>query len=340
MRNRVARRALRAADAIGPSAIVLTYHRIADLAFDPQLLAVTPRNFAAQLELLRERFDVVPPASVVRPAERPGRTRLAITFDDGYADNLITALPLLAAAQLPATAFVASGYVASGSEFWWDELERIVFGAPRLPARVTLDAGGWRYDTSLTDEQDVHTSATWTVLQPAVTTRQRVYVELDAFVRPLSAAHREIALEQLRAAFGVPALARQTHRPLAAAEVARLDASPYVEVGAHSADHEVLSRLTAEELRWQIGRDKAALEEMCGREMTSFSYPYGGPADFSAATVRAVRDAGFSVACANYPGLVKPWTHRLRIPRFVIRDWDAATLSAHLDRWLGVRGSR
>ncbi|MGN6496840.1 MAG: polysaccharide deacetylase family protein [Tsuneonella sp.] len=54
------------------------------------------------------------------------RFATAITFDDGYRDNLTTAAPILAEFGLPATMFVSTGHIDSGRPFWWDELAAVV----------------------------------------------------------------------------------------------------------------------------------------------------------------------------------------------------------------------
>jgi peptidoglycan/xylan/chitin deacetylase (PgdA/CDA1 family) len=60
---------------------------------------------------------------------------VAITFDDGYADLLANAKPLLERADVPATAFVVAGGL--GRPFWWDELAALLGTvAARRPGRV------------------------------------------------------------------------------------------------------------------------------------------------------------------------------------------------------------
>jgi peptidoglycan/xylan/chitin deacetylase (PgdA/CDA1 family) len=108
-------------------AIVLLYHRVAELAHDPWGLAVAPARFAEQLQALATHFSPLPLgelAARMDSGDLPPRS-VALTFDDGYRDNLATAEPLLAGYGVPATVFVVSWYVGAGREFWWDELEAL-----------------------------------------------------------------------------------------------------------------------------------------------------------------------------------------------------------------------
>src|SRR5690606_6268251 len=91
--------------------LILMYHRVERLANDPQLLAVTPERFAEQLEILTRHYRVVSLHELNRTlrAGRSLRRMVALTFDDGYADNLYNAKPLLERFDCPATVFVTTG---------------------------------------------------------------------------------------------------------------------------------------------------------------------------------------------------------------------------------------
>jgi len=107
--------------------LVFLYHRVARLPADRWNLAVSPDNFDTHLRLLRRFFRPLSlPALLDAVREGRGRGCVAVTFDDGYADNYSTALPLLEKHRIPATFFVTSDPVEQGTEFWWDELERHV----------------------------------------------------------------------------------------------------------------------------------------------------------------------------------------------------------------------
>ena len=65
---------------------------------------------------------------------------MAITFDDGYADNAKLAGPILEGLGMPATFFITAGVVGSGREFWWDRLANLLLssslGRDRLRGRA------------------------------------------------------------------------------------------------------------------------------------------------------------------------------------------------------------
>ncbi len=109
-------------------ALILLYHRVTALANDRWSIAVTPAHFAEQMEVLRRRTTIVPLSALDSVAARPNApgAMMLVTFDDGYADNLYEALPVLQRFDIPATVFVSTDAVVQAREFWWDDLERLV----------------------------------------------------------------------------------------------------------------------------------------------------------------------------------------------------------------------
>src|SRR5580765_2507233 len=127
----------------GNSGLILLYHRIAELTSDPQLLAVTPHHFGQHLEVLRDYGSPMPLGEMleaVRDGRLPRRA-IAVTFDDGYADNADSGYPLLARYGIPATLFVTTSYLGQEHEFWWDDLERLLLLPGRLPSTLRLRIG-------------------------------------------------------------------------------------------------------------------------------------------------------------------------------------------------------
>jgi len=323
---------------VGGSALVLLYHRVTHRERDPQLLTVTPEHFDAQMAVLAERHHVVPLSELVegiRGGRVPDRA-IAITFDDGYADNLLDAAPILARHAVPATFYVSSGFVEEGRPFWCDEVERLVLAPGTLPrsgrlsagdVALSFDLGGFSHYTA----EQARLDAPWTVLDPATNPRQALYAELCAFVRPLPVAQQTELLARLREAAGVADASPAADRPLSPEEVVALDSIEGLRIGGHTRSHVLLSGQPVAEQRGEIEADRGALDRICGRPIESFSYPFGGLGDYSAETVAILRAAGYTHACANHVGVVKPWTDPFRIPRNIVRDWDAPTFLARIE---------
>jgi peptidoglycan/xylan/chitin deacetylase (PgdA/CDA1 family) len=97
---------------IRPGVAILGYHRVSDAGPDPLGLSVSPAHFRAQLAAIARMAQPLSLAAAARSFAE-GRTPsrgLVLTFDDGYADNLETVLPLLEERAMPATVFVTSGH--------------------------------------------------------------------------------------------------------------------------------------------------------------------------------------------------------------------------------------
>ena len=115
---------------------VLIYHTIS--SHSEALLAdidISPERFARQLSWLARYRQVVPLIDTLKP--NPRRHPVAITFDDGYRDNLTVALPLLEKYSLPATVFVSAGFIGDEGYVSRDDLRDLA----RHPL-ITIGAHG------------------------------------------------------------------------------------------------------------------------------------------------------------------------------------------------------
>src|SRR5262245_47936593 len=116
--------------------LLLMYHRIAEPQIDPWGMCVSADRFAQHLEVLASQATIVPLADLAAGCVSAAPRTAVVTFDDGYADNLYEAKPLLERFAAPATIFVATAPLEHPREFWWDELERILLQSQSLPAAL------------------------------------------------------------------------------------------------------------------------------------------------------------------------------------------------------------
>ncbi len=301
-------------------ALVLLYHRVAevDRAADPFSLCVTPGRFADQLEVLRREatpLSLAELTTALAHGELPERA-VALTFDDGYVDNLEAAKPLLERFAVPATVFVVSGAV--GGRFWWEELARSLRAPGGLPRSLELPIDGrpfrWRRRSG-PDEA------------------RRLLAALHPRLLPLPEEQRQALLAELAGWSGAPP-EHGSARPMDAAEVRRLAAGDLVEIGAHSVSHPRLATLSSDRQRREIAGSRDALEKLTGGAVSSFSYPFGEAHDASRDTVEVTRAAGFERACTNVVGTATPGADPLWLPRYWVEDWSGEQLWHRLRRWL------
>jgi peptidoglycan/xylan/chitin deacetylase (PgdA/CDA1 family) len=313
--------------------LILLYHRIASPSLDPLLLSVSPERFAEHLDVLGRLTHPVPLTGICESRHKTQPAPVAVTFDDGYADNLLSAMPLLETSGVPATFFVVSGQVGADREFFWDELERSLLAARELPSTLELAVDGQTLRFEHLENRTEETS--WNVLlEETPSARHAAYRTLMAQLPSLDPTLRNGVIDELRQWAGIPVGARASHRPLTEIELRQLDSYELADVGGHTVGHPSLAALPPLRQQQEIEESKARLEELIGHRMTTFSYPFGGPGDYSRTTMDAAAGAGFDIACANVPGRVGPRTNRFQLPRVLVRDWDGDTFEEHLRRWL------
>lgn len=299
---------------IDPPVVCLLYHRVAELDVDSQQLAVSPENFRAQLRFLREKFPVVP---LDADWSRTTAPAVAISFDDGYADNLLNALPIVEEVGVPVTFFVTTGHVGTHREFWWDELERLLMVEGRGSGRISLRVKDGEKSWPVESEPE----------------RATVFAELQQMMRSVDENQRGQWFDRLREWAGVSDEGRPTHRALSVAELQELASSAWVEIGAHTVTHSPLSALDESAQLQEISRSREQLELWLNRPVRIFAYPFGGPRDFTDRTVRLVRQSGFERAYVNYPGQVHRWSDPYRLRRHLVRDWPVDLFAEQLRRF-------
>ena len=85
----------------------------------------------------------------------------------------------------------------------------------------------------------------------------------------------------------------------------------------------------------EIQGSKARLEEILGRSVTSFAYPYGLRSDYSPETVAIVKQAGFDCASSSEEDNVWRGSDRFQLPRRIVFDWDGEQFARKLRQWFG-----
>jgi peptidoglycan/xylan/chitin deacetylase (PgdA/CDA1 family) len=296
-------------------AVILGYHRVID-GPDPYQLAVWPERFAEHLAVLARIARPLPLnelPELLATGRVPKRT-VAVTFDDGYADVLHLASPLLSQFGVPATVFVTSG--ALGRELWWDRLDRLASAAGEC--RFTLPIGN-----------AVFTWPMKSVTNGVPELRHSLYPKL----RALDHATRAAMLDHLAEIVGADAAPGQgaLRRVVAPDELRRLAGNDLVEIGAHTVSHPPLSHLSTDQQREEIAGSRRDLEAVLGRRVLGFSYPFG---DTGGGAPTIVQEEGFHYACESRNAVAWRRTDQFALPRFWVPNCDGRRFAGWLERWL------
>jgi peptidoglycan/xylan/chitin deacetylase (PgdA/CDA1 family) len=265
-----------------PGFMVLTYHRVNDEG-DPFLPAVPTRVFEQQMRHVAGTYQVLP---VEELAERAARGALpplglAITFDDGYRDTLTHAAPILARHGLPATVFLATGFIGGGEVPWVDRLAVALKSTRQEVLRTP-----W--------------GATFSLATPAE--RLAALERLLAYLKRLADEDCRRAVDALVARLRPSQEAAAKTLMLTWDDVHALRGLGF-RLGAHTVNHPILTRVSLERAWTEILGSRTMIASACGEVPRAFAYPNGRPEDYSPAVTRLVQEAGFTCAATTRFGI-------------------------------------
>ena len=237
-----------------------------------------------------------------------------MTFDDGYVDNLVGGKPLLAAADVPATVFLATGYIDRPENFWWDELEKLILledGPRSFELMVRGESLLFDFGTESAAREDGTTPAT------SLIKRHAALLKLWETLRSLTDEERRLLMVKLRSIFASRNRSASLGRAMTGNEVRALVADGLVTIGAHTVTHPVLSGPVPAACLGEITESKLACETLLEAPVVAFAYPYG---DFDAGAREAVKTATFSFACSTRRGPAIATSDIFALPRMHVPD--------------------
>jgi len=294
----------------GARGVVLLYHRVNDVP-DAYGLGVPPAIFESQLQWLQSECRIVALEELLSspPEQLPSRA-VAVTFDDGYEDNLRGAIPILQRVNAPATFFLTARWLEGHGEYWWDTLERVLLSETAVPASLDLTWSGLPMSFATRSVED----------------RRETHAQLHDRLVHASLEQRDHVVERLREWSGAGTI---RFRPMVADEVRQLAAIPGVTIGAHTVNH--LSLPDNAGLRLSEMTDcQVQLRRVAGRPVEMFAYPYGAVDRETLAQARRFWRWGLS--CDD--GVLAESFDAARVPRLDVKPWPVTTFAERVSRLL------
>jgi glycosyltransferase involved in cell wall biosynthesis len=272
---------------------VLAYHRIGRPVPDGGPDHVSTERFRSHVRYLKRRYEIVTVGEALERlrGDRVGsRPLLSVTFDDGYADNVAVALPILIEEGCRATLYPTLEAIEEGRAPWTHrlarELQRVVLrgadgvATPKVPAMIA------------------------SLLAEGRTMSQRA---LGSRIESLVNHVKRLPDEERRRICGTVSEMAGQDEP---GEPAMLDAAGLVcwrkagmEVGSHTARHPILSRTPPAERRAELVLSRRGLEGILGVPVLHLAYPNGRAGDWDRGTLADARTAGFVSAMTTQYGV-------------------------------------
>jgi peptidoglycan/xylan/chitin deacetylase (PgdA/CDA1 family) len=250
-----------------------------DAPYPDETLRCSARQLAKVLHWLRgENVEFVDLEEAVRRL-RDGSPRpfACFTLDDGYADNLTHALPVMERFDAPFTVYVTTGMITREIDAWWFGLADLI----RSQDRVTLTP-----QLSL-DCRDL----------PG---KRRAFKRLESLI------HRDFGLlPHLREAIakgGIDCRTLVDREALTEDQLRRLSRHPLVTIGGHTTTHRNLAQASDAEVQWEIAENRQFLQNVTGQSIKHFAYPFGHERACGEREGRICRETGFRTAVTTRPG--------------------------------------
>lgn len=271
---------------------VLCYHRICNLMMDTWKLAVPPKIFEKHIAYLKQNFHILRFEEDWTKTNDPS---VVITIDDGYADVLHFALPILEKYQVPATVFVTTGNIDKPQEFWWDKLEQIFFCNPNLPDKILL------YDKEF----------------PLITEEEKktACYAMHSYLKSKTTVERENSIRRMANSFHMTIRSRELNQSLTIEELKKLAKSSLITIGGHTVTHPSLAMEPVQVQMDEIYTSKKVIESIIHQSVDVFSYPFGGKKDYTIQTRNLLSQAGYKKIASASGGLASAKTDSLDVPR-------------------------
>jgi peptidoglycan/xylan/chitin deacetylase (PgdA/CDA1 family) len=262
---------------------ILRYHAICGPEgysyADPQI-CITPENFERHVAYLTRAYTVVRLEDAVR-AFTDGTTlppnAVAITFDDGYADNL-PAARVLARYGASATFYITAGCLSGGEPFWPAELRHLVQGIP--DQQITLNAGPVHLELPLTSDAQRAAALkrlTRTFKSHPLPVREALRAQLRTLARGGAFPRVMLTWDDVREMHGLG-----------------------MTIGSHTMTHPNLPSAGLAAARLELIQSRERLEAEIGAPVLLFSYPNGGAETYVTRELQqVVRDVGYVAASTS-----------------------------------------
>lgn len=292
---------------------VLIFHRLIDENEEKHELIpnTNSQNFYETIKRLKKFYKFTTPEKYLKRelTKKKFLKNISVTFDDGYKDNFLFALPIFKQMNIPATFFVSSGFL-NGGWMWNDG----IIEAISKTSKVQLDL------TSIGFERF-----------PLYTAAEKISCINDLISR-IKYLETRTRVDMAKRILELASVAEPVHLMMTDEQVKEMHRAG-MEIGGHTVNHPILKSADKATARREIFENKEYLESLIGEPIKSFAYPNGKPGkDYGPEHVALVKEAGYKCAVSTAWGRVNMGSDPFQLPRFT--PWDRNPWKFILRLWL------
>lgn len=263
--------------------LIIMYHGVSKTKhFDINGRHLPAEQFERQLLYFKKNFDIVSLETICEMKLKDLHVKkhtIALTFDDGFLNNVQTAIPLLEKYHIPATIFICGISLLDTNYIHPSDLIDLI----RVSSKAEAEINGSRFVKSR--NQLIHSEN-----------------GLDAYnhLNTLSFEEWNNFLDSLRTLYNTlnttSKIDKEVYELISAQTIRLLDSSPLIGIGSHSYQHINLTNLSHSEIMDQLTSSKKVLEQYSAKPIDAVAFPYG---NYNEDVVSASQEAGYKYLIAG-----------------------------------------
>jgi peptidoglycan/xylan/chitin deacetylase (PgdA/CDA1 family) len=291
--------------------LVLSFHKVVTEDYFRSQMTISRTIFSELLDYLVEKTDVIKLSALpnLDLSTESKKLKIALTFDDGYKDNYDNAYPELLKRKIPASIFVASGYMGGDRYLWWDLISYIADNYSKLSEKnreiikkLFLQYGG---------DVDIENS---NITSNNVVNNLRIksIAEINYVEQTISSIVTSEGLNKSRIMLNWSEIKEMSNNG--------------IDIGGHSVNHVYLNSCTKEELISEIRDCKNSIESFTDKKVENFAYPDGR---YNNDVCNALKDEGYKISVSTESNIFRRCSNLFSVPRVDITSNHLSNLNDH-----------
>ena len=285
-------------------AVILCYHRVvSELDYTKTTgplknIMVTNESFDYQMDYINKNFEVISMDEMADHLLSESQDfKVAVTFDDGYKDNLVNALPILRNYRIPATVYLTTRFLEGDLNMWWYFLWETINKMKTL--KFEYRSKVYKYNCRNSKEKS------------------------KAFFK-ISEIFKDVNINEHKVLFG--ALGNDYRKSgyetlcLKWNDVKKLNNSNLITIGSHTHNHLRLSSFKKDILISEFKESIDLIQKNINCKVKHFAFPFGAKEDINKAVIDVARNLGVVTAVSTRVYPIRKNFEILNLPRLHMRD--------------------